>query len=760
MSKQLSTTLVVAVALALLAAPAVGAANVSNVQASDYTMDVQTDGQTDTHDIQVTNSGQNGTNADVTITDEPSGVSVSGADTYLAPGTTTDVPLDITAGFDAESGTVSGRVNGEPFEFYLTVTTPPLAGFEDEPLDLGNVLVGETTSGEATVEKVSGDGSLDGVEITEVRGDQDAALDLSGGFSVSGSSGTVDWTVTPDSNAPQYEDLEWTVELSDSRYPDATREVDIEARVIYPGYFGELALDDDEFTFDEPRDEGDTLTRTIDLEIPNGGDTPIEVGSVSASSSDPGVSVTASSTPNEIDGQSTEEAALRVTADRDLPEGSYDISATVDTPGFDGDDATLDENFEIVHETRLVADDTDIGDVAIGEANSRTVTISEELGYNDVNDIETTLTDGPEEWLTLESAPSSVSAGGSGEASFSLEFDTSAELGESYEWEYAVEGDAGDATIAVTASPVPLNLEPIRNELSGYDTAVTDSTLELVDTMDDRLRSGESENQEISTVLTFGEAATLYSEAVEEADGHLENDEHTEAQPAIIRAAAAYNTMGLQADRLENDELRGLANAARSDAEGNLDRLIQEQQAHYEGRLESGEMSLIEEATTQRQLARIALLQGDEERANQLERDAEEAFNSYSDSVSTGEQAVQEAENTWNEMEDDQFVVVLSQPLLLNPANYDGFVAGTASIDDAYQEAISAFESAGETTRAEEVTAEYESRTAALEVARYSLFGAIGAYALVAIGLTVRTARRMFWYVRDTRESVSGDFLV
>ncbi|OYR80116.1 hypothetical protein DJ71_15535, partial [Halorubrum sp. E3] len=224
-------------------------------------MNVQTDGQTDSHDIQVTNSGQNGTNADVTITSEPSGVSVSGADTYLAPGTTTDVPLDITAGFDAESGTVSGNVNGEPFEFYLTVNTPPLAGFEDEPLDLGDVLVGQTASGEVTVEEVSGGGSLNGVEITEVSGDQDADLDFSGGASVSGSSGTVDWTVTPDSDAPQHEDLEWTVELSDSRYPDATREVDVEARAIYPGYFGELELGDDEFTFDEPRDGGDTLTR-------------------------------------------------------------------------------------------------------------------------------------------------------------------------------------------------------------------------------------------------------------------------------------------------------------------------------------------------------------------------------------------------------------------------------------------------------------------------------------------------------------------
>ncbi|WP_241686081.1 COG1361 family protein [Halorubrum amylolyticum] len=758
MSKRRSAALVAAVVVGLLAAPAVGAANVSSVQAADYTMDVQTDGQTDTHEIQVTNSGQNGTTADVTITDTPSGVSVSGEDAFLSPGTTTSVELDITAGFDAESGTVSGDVNGEPFEFELTVNTPPLAGFDDEPLDLGDVLVGQSASGEATVEEVSGDGSLSGGDIEVTSSDSDGELYFSGDGSVSGSSGTVGWTVTPSADAPQHEELEWTVELSDSRYPDASREVDVEARVIYPGYFGEPELSDDEFRFDEPRSGGDTLTRTMDLEIPNEGDTPIEVGDVSASSADTGVSVSVSDAPSEIDGQSTADAELRITADRDLSEGAYDISANVNT--FDGDDASLDGSFEIVHETSLVAGDTAIGDVAIGEANGGSVTVSEELGYNDVNDIETTLADGPDEWLTLESTPSSVSAGGSGTASFTLEFDTSAELGESYEWEYDVDGDGDDATITVTASPVPLDLEPIRNELSGYDTPVADSTLELVDAMDERLRSGESGNEEISTVLTFGEAATLYVEAVQEADGHLENGEHDQAQSAIIRAAAAYNTMGLQAERLEDEDLRGLANAAQSDAEGDLDRVIQEQQAYYEDRLESGEMSLIEEATTQRQLARIALLQGDEERANELESDAEAAFNSYSDSVSTGEQSVQDAENTWSEMEDDQFVVLFGQPLLLNPANYDGFVAGTESIDAAYQEAIEAFESAGETTRAEEVTAEYESRTAALGIARYSLFGAIGAYALVAVGLTVRTARRMFWYVHDTRESVSGDFLV
>lgn len=758
MRKSLPAVLVVAVVVGLLIAPAAGAANVSNVQADDYTMDISSS-SSDTHDIQVTNSGENGTDAEVTITNEPTGVQVThSGNENLAPGETTDVTLDISAGSNPESGTVSGDVNGESFSFELTLV--PQAGFADEPLDLGDVLVGESASGTATVEEVSGDGSLNGVDIDIVDSDPDASLSFSGEGSVSGTSGTVDWDLTNvDDDLDQYETLEWTVQISNGG-DGPVREVDVEARVIYPGYFGDLDLSDDEFVFDEPRSDGDTLTRTIDLEIPNDGDRPIEIGSVSASTAETGLSVDVSSTPNEIDGRSTAEAALVVTADRDLPEGDYDLSADVSEPGFSSDDASYDDGIEITHETRLVADDAAIGEVPIGEGSGQTVTVTEELGYNDVDDIETTLRDGPDDWLTLERSPSSVSAGESESASFDLEFDTTAEFGSDYQWTYDLDGDNDDTTITVTASPIPLDLDPIRDDLGSYDTPVTASTLELVNAMDDRIQSGESGDEEISVVLTFGEAATLYASAVEDADEQIDAGENDEAQSAIIRAAAAYNSMGLQANRLEDDELRGLADAAQADAESDLDRLIDTQEQYYEERLESGEMSLIEEATAQRQLARIAVLQGDEERAAALENDAEEAFERYSDSVSEGERSVQTADETWAEMESEQFVMVFGQPILLNPANYDAFIAGTASIDASYADAIAAFESAGETTRADEVAAEQESRTAALGIARYSLFGAVGVYAFVAIGLITRTARRMFWYVQDTRESITGDFLV
>lgn len=758
MCKRHGLVVLVTVVAILVTAPVVSAANISDVEADDYTINIE-NSQTATHDIQVTNSGENDTAAAVSITDTPSGVSVSHAgNENLVAGATTDVTLQISAGSNPESGTVSGDVNGESFSFDLTVA--PQAGFADEPIDIGDVLVGTAATETVSIEELTNQGSLSGVNIEVISGDSDGDLAISGENTVTGSGGTVDVAVQADSGTPQYETLRWTLEIADDRSSSVTREVDVEARVIYPGYFGELDVDSDEFRFDQPRSGGSTLTKEIDLNIPNDGDTPLEVGSLSVSSSNPEVSVDVAGGTSEINERSTSEVELQITASRTLPEGEYDFSVTVTTPGVGGDDATLDDDFEIIHETSLTADDISIGDVAIGETTNRRAAIREELGYKRVDSVETTLESGPDRWLTLENAPDSVAAGSNEDASMTLEFDTSAEFGTTYEWVYSVDGEADSARITVTATPVPLDLGPIQSDLSGYDSSVADSTLTLINTMDSRLRSGKSSNEEISTVLTFGEATVLYIEAVNEADNHLENGSHDQAQSAIIRAAAAYNTMGLQADRLENEEVQQLGETAQADAESDLDRIITQQQTYYQDRLESGEMSLIEEATTQRQLARIALLQGDDERANELQDDAETAFNSYSESVATGEQSLQEAESTWEEMKQTQFVVVLGQPLLLNPAKYDKFVADAEAVDTAYQNATAAFENAGETTRAQEVTAGRESRAAALDIARVSLFGAVGVYALVAVWLTVRTSRRLFDYIRDARESVSGDFLV
>jgi len=111
-------------------------------------------------------------------------------------------------------------------------------------------------------------------------------------------------------------------------------------------------------------------------------------------------------------------------------------------------------------------------------------------------------------------------------------------------------------------------------------------------------------------------------------------------------------------------------------------------------------------------------------------------------------------------MESEIFVTVLGQQLVLNPTNYDEFESRSAALSAAYDDAEASFAEAGETTRAETVSEERSQHESALTVARWSLFAAIGLSVLVLVSLIAHTTRGMYWYVRDSEESVSGDFLV
>ncbi len=755
MRRSLAVALIVVAAFGLLTAPVVQAADINNVDASD----VQMESVTETTNIQVTNDGDNSTTADVSIDSTPSGVTVThDGNEELEPGQTTDVELEIDVDDTADSGTVSGDVNGEPFEF--EVTPPPLVGFDDEPLDLGDVLVGETDDGDVNIEELTGENSLDGVEWTVVSDDPDADLSFSNMATVTGSAGAATWNVDVDDNVDQYESLSWTVEAHDTNYPDATREIDVEARVIYPGYFGDLDLEDDRFVFDEPRDENDELTQRLDLSVENAGDQPLDVSSISADTSNSDISVQVVNEPDTIASTSTRTVELSVTADTDLSEDEYDIDVDASADDFDVDDASLSGEFELVHATELTADDISFGDVPIGQSQSVTTTVSEELGYTDLTDLTIEQSDGPDDWISTQSTLSSLDASDSETLDFGLEFDTSAELGTEYEWTYTVDGERDTEEVTVRATPVPLDFDPIRDDISEHDGEIADDTLVLVDTMDDQLRDGELDDDDISAVLAFGDASTMYLSAVDEANAHLENDDHEATQQELERAAAALNTMNLYSQDISEPQLHTDSQDVVASGEADVEGLVDQQAAHYQQQLDEGELTLIEEATIKRQLSRTATLQGDTERGEELGSESSEAFDTYVETISSAEEDVQNAESAWSAMDSEQFVTVLGQPLLFNPAEYDTFSERTEEMETSYDSAIDSFEEAGATSRAETVAEERDERASETSVATGSLLISTGIFGIVSITIIGRTARQMYWYVQDSRETVSGDFLL
>ncbi|WP_408960450.1 hypothetical protein [Natrinema sp. 74] len=755
MSKR-ALLLAVVLASGLIAAAVPGAvAQHSSVTVSQSQVDVGT--STETNTMTIENTGNETATFDVTVDDSPSGVTVDpDQDTVtLDAGQQTNVTLTIDAADDAGGGEVVVSAGDSSASF--DVTRPAIAGFENEPLDIGDVLVGESASGAVSIEELTGEGTLTNVDATVVSTDPDADL------GVGANSTSMYWNVYVDSDVEQHETLSWKVELVPNGNTDAARTVEVKSRVIYPADFGTISLED-EMTFDEPRNSTSTITKTVDLEVENAGDLPLELDEVTAYSSNTGINVEVADRPQTIDGgrQVPETIELAVTADTGLEEGTYTISGTVSSTNVSASDTRYRGNVTIKHGTRLdVPSRIDIGDVPIGEPKRRSTTIGEALGYNDVANLEITHKSGPERWMTIEKAPSELAAGGSQAVVFRTAFDTDADLGTSYEWTYTVDGDGvKKETITVVASPVPLDLDPIRRDIAAYDGSVAERTVSMIETMDQRMRAGTVSNKDVTTVLSYGSAVSLYLESMTAARDHQSAGEYEAAQTEIVQAAAAYNTMTLYGDELESEAFRDDSSAVETTARNNLDTVINDQQTYYEDRLETGNVSLVEEATIKRQLARIVSLQGDAERAAELEASADSAFERYTEAVSDGEQARQRAAKLWTTMKSEQFVTVAGQPLLLNPAEYDAYTDRVDAMNAAYENATATFESAGETGRADAVATQHRERMNKLRVTRLSLFGSIAVYALLVAGIVFRTARGMYWYLRDARESVSGDFLV
>jgi hypothetical protein len=737
------------VVIALAAIPVVHAqANVTNVAVDDVTMD---GGEEIDHPLDV--SGANVSDATINIDTSPAGVTVDPSSIDSGG----DATLEISADPAADSGQITGSVDGESFSFDITVEVTPRPGFDDEPLDAGDIIVGESESGSVEVVEVTGANALSGVEWSIVDDDSNGDLSFSGMSGISGAGGTADWTIDVADDADQYEELSWTVELTDTDSGES-REVDVEARVIYRGYIENLDLSGS-VDFDQPRESTNSISETIDIEVENGGDLPLVLTGSSISAPNSDISAEIGDRPNEVDPTSTEEIPVTISANTGLSEGEYDISGSVTA---ETDDQSVDDVFRIRHSTNLVTGDVSIGDVPIGESGSGTTQIEETLGYNGVENIQIELQEGPNQWITQQGSISSIDAQGSTSADFSVEFDTTAEIGETYEWVYDIEGDVDDDasivrdSFTVTATPIPLNLEPIIADLENYDSGVASQTIGVIEDTDERIRAGSASKGEISSAIALGDSTSLYLESSNEAEELLANEEHAEAQEHIIRAASSYNTMAIYAANINSPGVDQVL----SNAESNVDDLVSQQTRYYETQISETDPTLLEEATIKTQLSQLKRLSGDTDEADQLQDEADAAFEEYTETVAEAEQEVQNGDETWNEMQQNKFTVVIGQPLLLNPIEFGSVRTQIEEFDDSYTAAISALETAGAESRAESVSTEYNSRSNRLLIAQISLFVLFGGLIATIIGIIAWTTRQMYQYAEDSEETVSGDFLL
>ncbi|WP_323676781.1 hypothetical protein [Halorubellus sp. PRR65] len=737
-------------------------------------------------DVEFWNDGQGDMNVqDVTVSaDSDVSASVRETPSRVDAGQSGSMSVVVTVDESANEGPKDVSVvvednlgNRETIRFDVNVRKATRVTADEDTYNVGGVLRGESV--EVPVELVEQTGYDDAnVDIVRAIGaGPNASLRISGldGDVPAGGSESGRLRVSVNERSPQHEELSWLVRLEPTTDSDAEATTfQVDARTFYPAAFGGTSASSVSYTFDEERGASE-YTRQVETNVENTGDLPLSVDSISVRSpdfDDSYVSAEVTRGPERVPGTSSRDYILDVTVDSRAPEGTHTLVVEYGSSNASAGTETVQTEMEIDHETRVSLGESALsfGRLEITRADTRTVSVSEALGYNDVRNLTLERVDGPDEgWVTVErGVPSTLTAGESSDVVFGLQFNTEAEVLTEYEWTFRVDGSNVDAqTVTITAEPGLIDAQETKDRLSAYagesgtvGSGATTMT-EMLTRLESKIEGGDLESgTDISRAFTAAQTYVTFINATEQTRAHLEAGEHDAAQEDLTRASSTYNTVSLYVAELSDDELSRLGDDALDDGNTALNDLIETQRAHYQQQLSSDDTSLLDAAIVKRELARIAVLQGEESRANTLQSAADRAFEQYAENVSAGQESLQSARSTDGNLTAAAFTVVEGQPLLLNPADLGAFQSKSDAVLSSYVTARERFEAAGESETAAEVADEREATASDYQTAETALYVASAGYLVAFLALVVHLLRGVIAYISDAKETATGEFLV
>jgi len=718
---------------------------------------------------------------DVSFSGVPSGLSASVSSTpdqIDANGEGT-VDIDVTADSSVSEGTyqfdatvTDSLDNQVSFPVEVTVSKPPVANVDGGSVDLGDVLVGDSSTVSFDVQEVGGYDGLDGLDVAVQSGDPSGDLNVQVPWDFSttpGGSDEVAATISADGDAAQHQDLEFDVALSGTNRDSPTREVTVTGRVIYPATLGSVAASPDTLVFDEPR-EAVTAHRTeTEIEIPNEGDLSMDVTSVTASTNDPGISASVSGAPASVGGTDSGTATLALAADPDTPEGTYTVDVEVRTAS--AGSQTVTREFEVDHQTDLQIEETDVefGEVTITDQVSRSIDVGERLGYNDLENVTVSMADGPDQWLTIGSQPpTNVEAGQSAPLVFDLAFDTDAEAYQQYTWEARVDPENVEAeTITVSATAQLLSVEGITGDLEerasggGWQETVADDTVASLSSMEQRLRDGEDVSAgDIWRSLTIGQSTVILIDSVEAVEQQQADGNYEAAQSQVVSALVAHNLVDEYVSELEDEAAASELRAVVDSASEPVSSVVEAQKTHYEDALAAEDATALERYSASSSLATLERHQGNSDAAAEYAERAETEFSTYQSLVEEGTERRQTARNARDQLAANATLTVLGQPVVANPARIDTVRQLQQSANENYETAAQRFSDAGAAAEADSTSEEATAARSEVQIAAYGLYGATAVYAVVFVVFVVRETLNARTYIEESREAASGNFLL
>lgn len=660
--------------------------------------------------------------------------------------------------------------NEERFPVEITVRKPPIVGFEEDPVDLGTVLVGSQTTTQVTLSELGGANGISQMTTNITSTPQNGSLDLSGVQSTSvPAGGRSDGSVTLQAaaDAPQHERLTWTAEVTPETSDSETRTVTFSARVIYPPNLADVSGESASFTFDRAKPT-QNYEQTTTLQFENTGDLSMTVTDVSATvDGTDEVTATVQDEPASVDGLSNASVGVLLSASPDANEGEYTVSISVETE--EAGSKTITKTVTVNHEVELSVERQSVsfGELTITSEQSRTVDVAEQLGYQDVEDFTIELVSGPESYLEVTDRPPELfPAGSSDQFVFTLQFGTSATVYQEYEWTYRISGERIAAkNVTVTARPRPYSFENLRQNLSTvreggeWREPLAGGVTQMLDTLEGRLRDNQSVGRNtLPTALSIARSALLFADAVEQAQQAQSNENYAEAQQHVVRASVARDQL-VQFSRELQPSVRGPLDGTLQAANETLGGVVETQRTHYSDILD-GDQPYDQRARAHRALARLYTITGERDAAVENRAATQNATAQYLDLVTNASEQRADADARWQAVRDNATVVVAGQPLVLNPARFDSVTGTLERIDVLYASAADQYQTAGAADEAQAVDDRRAQVATQATNLQYGLYGASGVYGLVVLALVVRVVFRSVQFARETKETTLGDFML
>ena len=704
----------------------------------------------------------------VSLDSTPSGidVSVDSLSGQVDAGGSGTAALDVAVDPSVSEGdyTISGTINDnlgntQSFSATLEVRKPPVLSADD--VDVGGVLIGESNTVDVTISEVAGFSGISGVNVNVIGTNSDGSVTVSGAGVASTSAGGSDEIqveVTADSDGAQNADLDWQVELTPDDQFSPTETIDVTGEVFYPPNLESLSGQSVQNTFNTPRSQAETQTTETEVTFTNTGDLDMDVTDATVTVDDPNIEGGVADISRTVGGQSTGQATIVLGADPEVDEGTYPFTVTIDTATGGTQSITREITIEHVPELAVEQSELTLGEVRVTNRRTTSIDISEVLEYESVSGIEVVQTSGPDQYLEIAEQPTTLQPGESSPLVFAVAFDTSAELYQEYQWVFEIRGESVETqTVTVTARPRLTNVEPIIESLSAY-TGGSGPRAETASGMTDSLRTLETQLQEggevpegdLRETVAAAQTGVLLLESLEAADEARNADGPAAAQADVLRAQATLNAMSEYVARIEASGVDSSATGALDAAQTATNEQVEQQVSFYESQLD-GDITTLQRASANRQLARLAESRGNTERAEQFNQEATGAFETYLSQVEDASASVEEARSTRESIREDATLVLLGQPLVLNPARLDSISADIESIDAAYASAAQTYSAAGATSEAESVRQERSQVQQRLQFTQFGLWGATGLYVLVILFVLGRTGLNLYAYLQDRR---------